>query len=183
MPNLKNPPCWPAHDRSHIPALTPGTTLSHDTPPRRPARHGTQQAKGGGPPTDLNRTAPAALAEFSQTKAWVSTVRWTAASASTEQRTRIRGSPARSARRRTPVQTTRRRQVTAGSRSPVRPRPPASCTRGTVRHWRSPYGQPASRLAQPDTVNSAAAVPAAPCSTANHGRRRDPCPGAPKRPI
>ena len=43
----------------------------------------------------------------------------------------------------------------------------ASCTRGGVRHRRCPYSQPASRLAQLDTVNSKAAVPAASCSTAN----------------
>src|SRR5258708_5827332 len=89
---------------------------------------------------------PAALAEFSQTKAWVSTARWTAASASTEQRTRIRGiaSPVNA----TPNPSANGEPATSKGRQPIASpaAATASCTRGAVRHWRSPYSQPASRL-------------------------------------
>ena len=103
---------------------------------------------------------PAALAEFSQAKAWVSTAWWTADSASSVQGTRIRGVVS-------PVSATPN-PSSSGERAASRDRQPAaspaaaaaSCTRGGVRHWRSPYTQPASRLAQLDTVKSAAAVPA-----------------------
>ena len=110
---------------------------------------------------------PAALAEFSQTKAWVSTARGTVASASTVHRTRFSGTASPVSATPSPSSSGERaasngRQPTASPAAAT-----ASCTCGAVRHRRSPYSQPASRLAQLDTVNSAAAVPAAPCSTAN----------------
>src|SRR5258707_1905719 len=55
--------------------------------PARAPKVPTAQPAAAAPPAE-----PAALAEFSQTKAWVSTARWTAASASTQQGTRIKGS-------------------------------------------------------------------------------------------
>jgi 4-hydroxy-4-methyl-2-oxoglutarate aldolase len=110
---------------------------------------------------------PAALAEFSQTKAWVSTARSTAASASTELRTRLRGiaSPVSA----TPNPSSSSELAASNGRQPIASpaAAAASCTRGAVRHWRSPYSQPASRLAPLDTMNSAAAAAAAPCSTAD----------------
>ena len=141
--------------------MTPAATAATAKPPCAPKASTAQPAAAAAP------AAPAALAEFSQTNAWVSTARWTADSARTVQRTRIGGIAS-------PVSATLKpsssgEPATSNGRQPnARPAATsASCTRGGVRHRRSPYSQPASRLAQLDTVNSTAAVPAAPCSTAN----------------
>ena len=64
--------------------MTPVAIAATANPPCAPKVPTAQPAAAAAP------AEPAALAEFSQAKAWVSTARGTAASASTEQRTRIR---------------------------------------------------------------------------------------------
>ncbi len=142
-------------------AMTPVAIAAITKPPCAPKVPTAQPAAAAAP------AEPAALAEFSHTKAWVSTARRTAASASTPQRTRTGGiaSPVSA----TPDPSSTGEPATSNGRQPTASpaAATASCTRGAVPHRRSPYSQPASRLAQLETVNSAAAAPAAPCSTAN----------------
>ena len=111
--------------------------------------------------------APAALAEFSQTNAWVSTAWWTADWASSVHRTRIGGIAIPVSA--TPIPSSTGEPATSNARQPTASPAvaTASCTGGAVRHRRSPYSQPATRAAQLETVNSTAAVAAALCSTAN----------------
>jgi hypothetical protein len=141
--------------------MTPVAVAATAKPPCAPEVSTAQPAIAAAP------AEPAALAEFSQAKAWVSTARWAAASARTEHWIRIRGTAS-------PVSATQS-PSSAGEPAASSDRQPiastvaamASRTRAARRQWRSPYSQPASRLAQLDTVNIAAAMPAAPCSTAN----------------
>src|SRR5579872_4848693 len=133
-------------------AMKPAAIAATAKPPCAPEAFTAQPAAAAAP------ADPAALAEFSQAKAWVSTARWTAASASTEHKTRITGiaSPVST----TPKPSSNGEPATSSGRQPAASpvAATASCTRGAVRHRRSPYSQPASRLAQLDTVKSTAAM-------------------------
>src|SRR5882757_7114491 len=88
---------------------------------------------------------PAALKELSQTKAWVSTARWTVASVSTEQRTMIRGMA--SAVKATPKPSSSGERARSDGRQPIarKAAAAASCTRWAGRQRRRPYSQPDKR--------------------------------------